>query len=91
MTHVTVSASVDIDDILSELDDDEIMDEVESRGLTARPGVDLADILRLLREGEVLDATLRIERALGINSASETAYASLRNGTHPFLRLNGKV
>lgn len=81
----TVEVEVDVSEILSELDDDQILEEARSRKLGDKFGDrDLVeDLLRCLKRGDTTEAIVFLERALHPKFTSlklcEQAFAALKS------------
>lgn len=80
----TVEVEVNIEDVLSELDDDQILEEALSRKLGDKIGDGelVEDLLRCLKRGDAAEAIVLLERTLYPKYQSieicEKAFASLR-------------
>jgi len=82
----TVEVTVDIDDVLSELDDEQIIEEARVRGLGHKIGDEdlVEELLRCLKRGDLTDAIVILERTLHPKFRSlplcEAAFAKLKSG-----------
>jgi hypothetical protein len=93
-TTISVDVDIDVDEVLSDLSDEEILDEMRARKIEGGmvTTADLERVYDFLMRGEpeaalcLLDAAIHPNRTIDIKSAYEAA----QKGKHPFLTVRSE-